>query len=173
MFIVHVAGHLGKDPETRFTPNGQKVTSFSIAVNQRKGKEDVTMWVRVTVWGDRFDKIMSFLKKGSGVIVTGKMMPSSSYTDKEGRTQVTMEVTAEMIEFSPFGRTDRSGEGQGQQSSYSNSNQGAFENQQPYNEGQFQTSNAPQYGRAPAYGSQTSGSGFGGQQATDDDALPF
>ena len=64
MFIVHLAGHLGKDPETRFTPSGQKVTTFTIATNQRKGKEDVTVWVRVTVWGDRFDKLLSFLKKG-------------------------------------------------------------------------------------------------------------
>ena len=84
MFIVHLAGHLGRDPETRFTPSGQKVTNFTIATNFRKGKEDVTIWVRVTVWGDRFDKMISYLKKGSAVVVTGRMMPPSSYTDKEG-----------------------------------------------------------------------------------------
>ncbi len=63
MFIVHIAGHLGKDPETRFTANGQKVTTFTMAINQRKGKEDVTVWVRVTVWGDRFDKMISYFGK--------------------------------------------------------------------------------------------------------------
>lgn len=112
MFIVNIAGHLGKDPETRFTPSGQKVTTFSMAISQRKGKEDVTIWVRVTVWGDRFDKLLSYLKKGSGVIVTGRMNPPNQYTDKEGRPQVSLEVTAEMIEFSPFGKSERSNESQ-------------------------------------------------------------
>jgi single-strand DNA-binding protein len=109
MFIVTLAGHIGKDPETRFTASGQKVTSFSIATNHRKGQEEKTVWVRITAWGDRFDKMLSYLKKGSGVVVTGKMNPPASYTDKEGRTQFSLEVTAEMIEFSPFGRNDLQG----------------------------------------------------------------
>ena len=170
MFFVTLAGNLGKDPETRFTPSGQKVTTFSIATNHRKGKEDITIWVRITVWGDRFDKMISFLKKGSGVIASGKMNPPSSYTDKEGRTQISLEVTAEMIEFSPFGRSDKSGEGQGQQQTgqSQSGNFGANENQSSYNEGQFQMNSAPQYGK-----SQVSGQGNQFAQAVDEDALPF
>jgi single-strand DNA-binding protein len=160
MFIVHLAGHLGKDPETRFTPSGQKVTTFTIATNHRKGKEDITIWVRVTVWGDRFDKLLSYLKKGSGVVVTGRMNPPSSYTDKEGRTQVSLEVTAEMIEFSPFGRTDRQGEGHSQQSAGQ------------YDEGQFQMSHAS-HSKPSNYGSQTSGQGNQYSQSVDEDTLPF
>lgn len=161
MFIVHLAGHLGKDPETRFTPSGQKVTTFNIATNHRKGKEDITMWVRVTVWGDRFDKMISYLKKGSGVVVTGKMNPPSSYTDKEGRTQISVEVTAEMIEFSPFGKTDRQGEGLSQQ--------GAGQ----YDEGQFQMNQAPQYSKSSNHGSQTVGQSNQYSQSIDEDTLPF
>jgi len=166
MFIVHLAGHLGRDPETRFTPSGQKVTNFSIATNHRKGKEDVTIWVRVTVWGDRFDKMLSFLKKGSGVVVTGRMNPPSSYTDKEGRTQVSLEVTAEMVEFSPFGKTDRMGDGQDQQTA---GHSGGYQSQGS----QYPTGGAPQYS-APAaqYGGQASGQGEY-SSAADDDALPF
>lgn len=153
MFIVQLAGHLGKDPETRFTPSGQKVTTFSIATNQRKGKEDITTWVRITIWGDRLDKIISFLKKGSGVIVVGRMNPPTSYTDKEGRTQISLEVTAEMLEFSPFGKSgDRSNEGSGSQES----SQG----------------DGNQYGKSPAYGTQTAGQGSGYAQSAEDD-LPF
>lgn len=172
MFIVHLAGHLGKDPETRFTPSGQKVTTFSIATNQRKGKEDVTLWVRVTVWGDRFDKLMSYLKKGSAVIVVGKMNPPTSYTDKDGRTQISLEVTAEMIEFSPFGKMDRPGEGQGSMSQGS-SNTAYDSSASQYDEGQFQT-NSPQYSRGaqPSYGAQA-GQGNSHSQSIDDDALPF
>ena len=96
MFLVHIAGHLGKDPEVRYTSNGQKVTSFSMAVNQRKGGEETTVWARVTIWGDKFDKMVSFMKKGSGVIVSGRLNPSI-YTDKEGRAQLSLDVTAEMM----------------------------------------------------------------------------
>jgi single-strand DNA-binding protein len=161
MFTVILAGHLGKDPETRFTPSGQKVTAFTIATNHRKGKEDVTIWVRVTVWGDRFDKLISYLKKGSGVVVTGKMNPPSSYTDKEGRTQISLEVTAEMIEFSPFGRTDRQGE-----------NQQAQQGAGSYEEGQFQGASNTQHNKSSQYAAQTSGQGNSYSQV-DEDTLPF
>jgi single-strand DNA-binding protein len=177
MFIVNLAGHLGKDPETRFTPSGQKVTSFTIATNHRKGKEDVTIWVRVTVWGDRFDKLISYLKKGSGVVVTGRMNPPSSYTDKEGRTQISLEVTAEMIEFSPFGRTDRMGEGQTQNasgSSHVGSSHDASQAAPQYDETQFQMNHAPQYGKShSSYGSHTAGQGHHQSQSVDEDNLPF
>lgn len=116
MFFVQIAGRLGKDPEKRFTTSGQQVTSFNMAVNQRKGKEEVTVWVRITIWGDKFDKMITYLKKGSGIIVLGRMMPPSSYVDKEGKTQFSLEVTAEAIEFSPFGKTDQDGQ-QGQSAS--------------------------------------------------------
>lgn len=156
MFIVHVAGHLGKDPETRFTPSGQKVTSFTIAVNHRKGKEESTTWVRVTVWGDRFDKMFPYMKKGSGVIVTGKMNPPSSYTDKEGRTQISLEIVAEMIEFSPFGKQERAGDQQS--SSYS-----AQSSQTNYDDS---SSNL-------AYGKSQAGQGASHANSYDEDTLPF
>jgi single-strand DNA-binding protein len=107
---VFIAGHLGGDPDSRFTPSGQKVTSFSVATNVREGKEDVTIWWRVSVWGDRFDKMLTFFKKGSSIIVHGSIRPPRSYVDKEGRTQISLEITADSLEFSPFGKTDRSGE---------------------------------------------------------------
>ena len=106
MFIVQIAGHLGKDPETRFTPDGQKVTNFTVAVNQRKGKEDMTYWFNVTIWGDRFDKMLPHLKKGSGILVMGKGS-TRHYKDKEGREQISLEVTAEILQFNPFGKSDR------------------------------------------------------------------
>ena len=73
MNIIQIMGNLGADPETRVTPDGQKVTSFRVAVNTRKGGNDETIWYRVTVWGDRFEKMMAFLKKGSGIMVIGRL----------------------------------------------------------------------------------------------------
>jgi single-strand DNA-binding protein len=168
MFIVQLAGRLGKDPETRFTPSGQKVTTFTIATNQRKGKEDVTIWVRVTVWGDRFDKLISYLKKGSAVIAIGRMNPPSSYTDKEGRTQVSLEMTAEMIEFSPFGNPDRAGEPNQQ----GNSAGQEYGSQTSYGDNSSYAQNKPQQ---QAFGSYApAGQGHQASHETmDDDALPF
>lgn len=114
MIIIEIAGHLGADPETRFTPSGQKVTSFRVATNVRKSGKDETVWWRVTIWGDRFEKLLPHLKKGSAVIVIGEMGKPEIYTDREGRQQVSLEITAEIIRFSPFGRTDRSGQQQEQ-----------------------------------------------------------
>ncbi len=104
MFFVQIAGNLGKDPESKVLISGQKITNFSVAIKQRRGKEEVTTWVKCVVWGDRFDKMFEFLKKGSSVIVCGKLNIPYTYKAKDGTMQVALEITAEMIEFSPFGK---------------------------------------------------------------------
>jgi single-strand DNA-binding protein len=106
MNFIHIAGHLGADPEVRFTTTGKKVTNFNVATrSSRKGKngEEVTMWWRITIWGDQFDKMVSFLKKGSAVIVHGDLH-KESFTNREGKQQESFEITASSIEFSPFGK---------------------------------------------------------------------
>ena len=182
MFTVILAGRVGKKPETRFTANGQKVTTFSMAVNQRKGKEEVTTWVRITIWGDRYDKMLSYVDKGSGLIVTGKMNPPSTYQDKEGRTQFSLEVTAELVEFSPFGRPDSpgsNGDQAGHQggAQYSQQQSSGYSNGGGYESGAY---SQPAYSQqAPYQGQNASHSGFRhGQGDTassefDDDNLPF
>jgi single-strand DNA-binding protein len=111
MNIIHLAGHLGDDPEERFTPSGQKVINLRVAVHSRRRGEDTTTWYRVTIWGDRFDKMLPYLKKGSAVIVIGDLHKPEVYTDREGKAQVSLEVTAEAIRFSPFGRSERGQQG--------------------------------------------------------------
>lgn len=105
-----IAGHLGADPEVRFTSSGQKVTTFRVAAKVRRGGKEETIWWRVTVWGDQFDKILSFFKKGSAVIVFGELSKPEIFTDRNGQPQVSMNVTAFNLTFSPFGRpTDQTG----------------------------------------------------------------
>ncbi len=167
MFNATIIGNLGKDPETRFTPSGQKVTAFSVAVNIRKGKEDVTVWVRVTIWGDRFDKILSYLKKGSSVVITGRLSPPASYVDKEGKTQFTLELTAEMIDFTPLSRSDRTQESGA-------SNQTPQERQQPHQEPYKQQSHGASNNGNYSYAAGGTGSGSNHSEETmDDDSLPF
>src|SRR5262245_17862218 len=103
MNLIQIAGNLGADPVTRFTATGQKVTTFTVAVNTKRGENVTTTWYRVTVWGDRFEKMMTYLKQGSSVIVIGELNKPEIWTDKEGRPQIRLEITAEIIRFSPFG----------------------------------------------------------------------
>lgn len=104
-----IAGHLGADPEVRFTSSGQKVTTLRVAARARRSGKDETIWWKVTIWGEQFDKMIPYLKKGSPVIVVGEMNKPEIFTDREGRPQVSMSITASDLLFSPFGRPDQPG----------------------------------------------------------------
>ncbi len=119
MIVIQIAGHLGADPETRFTPSGQKVTTFRVATNIRRGNKEKTVWWKVTVWGDRFDRKLQYLKKGSAVFVLGDMGIPDIYQDRNGNPQTSFEVIAEYIGFNPFGggKGEKDGQGQEQQES--------------------------------------------------------
>ncbi|MBS0606901.1 MAG: single-stranded DNA-binding protein, partial [Verrucomicrobia bacterium] len=69
---ITIAGHLGADPEVRFTSSGQKVTTLRVAARARRGSKDETIWWKVTVWGEQFDKMIPYFKKGSPIIVFGE-----------------------------------------------------------------------------------------------------
>jgi single-strand DNA-binding protein len=105
---IMIAGHLGADPEVRFTSSGQKVTTVRVGARVRRGGKDETIWWRVTVWGEQFDKMMPYLKKGSAIIVFGELSKPEIFTDRNGQSQVSMNVTAINLSFSPFGRSDQS-----------------------------------------------------------------
>ncbi len=103
MNILQIAGRLGADAESRVTPNGTKVTTLRVATNQKRGGQDETIWWRVTLWGDRFDKILPYMKKGSAVIVVGELNKPEIWTNRDGQAQVNLEMRAEFIKFNPFG----------------------------------------------------------------------
>jgi single-strand DNA-binding protein len=110
---ITIAGHLGADPEVRFTSSGKKVTTLRVAARARRSGKDETIWWKVTVWGEEFDKIMPYFKKGSPIIVIGELSKPEIFTDREGRPQVSMNITAQNIMFSPFGRPDSPGSADG------------------------------------------------------------
>lgn len=139
MNTIYIAGNLGADPVTRFTPSGQKVTTFNVATTIRRGENTTTVWYKVTVWGDRFDKMISYLKKGSAVIVIGELQKPDIWTDKEGRQQISLEIWADAIKFSPFGKSDRAN--QENSSSFS----GGSSQKESFGEQTFQGSNQNGY----------------------------
>ena len=75
---VQIIGNLGKNPEVRMTPNGQKVANFSVAVtekyNDRNGQQHVkTEWFNVIFWAKLAEICEQYLKKGSSVYIEGKL----------------------------------------------------------------------------------------------------
>ena len=102
-----IAGHLGADPEVRFTSTGKKVTTLRVAARTRKGAQDDTIWWKVTIWGEQFDKMISFFKKGSPIIVYGELLKPEIFQDREGKSQISMELRAIDLQFSPFGKPEQ------------------------------------------------------------------
>jgi len=127
---ITIAGHLGADPEVRFTSSGQKVTTLRVAARARRSGKDETIWWKVTIWGEQFDKMIPYFKKGSPIIVVGELNKPEIFTDREGRPQVSMSITATNIMFSPFGRPDHqsssTSEGSTEAGSHSNHQEPAF-----------------------------------------------
>ena len=97
-------GNLGSDPEMRYMPSGDAVTSFSVAVNWRSrgrdGQEPVekTDWFRVSAWGRLAETTNQFLTKGSKVYVEGRFS-TSTWTGQDGQMRVTNEVRAQDVRF--------------------------------------------------------------------------
>jgi single-strand DNA-binding protein len=129
MNYLHLAGHLGADPEVRFTSSGLKVTALRVAARARKkAGEDRTIWWRVTVWGEQFDKMIAHFKKGSSIMVMGELEEPQIYNDREGKPAVSMSMTASQLMFSPFGRNERKDEPRAAQPVQADNNVSSLEN---------------------------------------------
>lgn len=98
---VQLIGRLGKDPESKFTPTGKKVTHFSIAISQRwkTGGEmkEYTEWVNIEAWGRLGEVCQEYLKKGSLIYLEGRLK-TEKYEDK-GETKYYTKVVALLLQF--------------------------------------------------------------------------
>lgn len=98
---VTLIGHLGKDPELKYTPNGTAVCNFSLATTESyKGDDgnwvEKTEWHNIVVWRKLAETCSQYLKKGSKIYMEGKIT-TESY-DKDGsKRYITKIVMNEMI----------------------------------------------------------------------------
>ena len=103
-------GNLGRDPEMRYTPSGQAVTNLNLATNRtwtdasgQRIKE--TTWFRVSAWGKTAENCNQYLRKGSKVLIEGRLNvdPATGgpriYTRQDGTAGASFEVTAETVRF--------------------------------------------------------------------------
>jgi single-strand DNA-binding protein len=95
---VILEGHLGKDCEMRFTPDGKAVTKFSLAVNDGKDKKPI--WVSITTWEKLAEICNASLKTGSHVLIDGKLSQAGAWLDKgDNLPRASIEVTANTVVF--------------------------------------------------------------------------
>jgi single-strand DNA-binding protein len=95
---VTLIGNLGKDPETRYMPNGEAVTNITIATTEtwkdKAGeKQEKTEWHRITFYRRLAEIAGEYLKKGSQIYVEGRL-ETRKWQDKEGKDRYTTEVIA-------------------------------------------------------------------------------
>lgn len=107
---ITVVGRLGRDPELKFMPNGQQVTSFSIATDRsytggdgQRQKE--TTWFRVSVFGKQAETCNQFLTKGRVVLVEGRLSVDAKtggprvYAKQDGAMAASFEILANDVRF--------------------------------------------------------------------------
>lgn len=95
---VILIGRLTHDPELRYTPNGQPVANFSLAVDRKLSKNDETDFIPVVAWRRLAEICNEFLHKGKLVAIEGRLQVRS-YEDKEGRRQRAFEVVADEMQM--------------------------------------------------------------------------
>ena len=107
-----ITGNLTRDPELRTTPNGASVCSFSVAVNRvykdasGEQKEDVS-FIDCSAWGKLGEMINQYAKKGTGVLVSGRLDQRSWEDKTTGQKRSRVEIVAD--EFNFAGGSNRDG----------------------------------------------------------------
>jgi len=157
---VILVGHLGADPDMRYTPSGQGVCEMRVATseswNDKNGqRQERTEWHRIVVWGKRAEICSKYLSKGRQVFVEGRIQ-TRNYDDKDGNKRYITEIIANDVQFLGGGGRDGSGVGGGN----SQRDPGP-----PPNDGDF--------GGGGGYGGGGSGGGGGGGSGGPDDDIPF
>ena len=112
---VMIIGNLGRDPEMRYTPSGQAVTQFTVAVNRnykdaQGERQEETEWFRVVAWGQQAEFSAEYLRKGAKVFVEGRIQ-TRQWEGQDGQKRYTTELVANTIQTLERRQRDDAGEG--------------------------------------------------------------
>ena len=96
-----IIGNLGRDPEMRYTPSGQPVTQFTVAVyrnyrDQQGEWQEETEWFRVVAWGPLAERTAEYLRKGRKVYVEGRLQ-TRQWEGQDGQKRYTTELIANTV----------------------------------------------------------------------------
>lgn len=100
---VIIIGHLGRDPESRYMPSGEQITSISVATTEswkdKSGnKQEQTEWHRISFFGKLAEIAGQYLKKGSQVYVEGRIK-TRKYTDRDGIERYATEIIGDRMQM--------------------------------------------------------------------------
>lgn len=100
---VLIVGNLTRDPELKSLPSGAKVTSFSVATNRvwsdQSGKrQEATDYHNIVVFGRQAETSAQYLKKGSSVLIEGRLQ-TRSWDGQDGKKQYRTEIVADRVQF--------------------------------------------------------------------------
>jgi len=120
---IIVIGNLGRDPELRYTPQGDAVCDFSIATNERKKDkagefQDITTWFKVTLWRRLAENASKYLTKGKSVYIEGRLQ-TEEWTDRDGNKRFTLVIQGTDMHFV-------GGDGRGEETSSDSSSDNNF-----------------------------------------------
>lgn len=107
------SGNLARDAETRYTPDGRPVVSFTIANNRTTKQEKKTTWIRCSWFGQQAERVAEYLTKGTAVLVFGAI-ELREYQDKSGVTRSSLELFVDKLQLlggRPTGETTEGTEG--------------------------------------------------------------
>lgn len=91
MNVITFTGNAGRDAETRFTPSGDAITSFSVALSSGYGDKKLTTWLNCSLFGKRGETLAQYIKKGTLLGVVGEFQ-ARPYTTKDGDEKISLEV---------------------------------------------------------------------------------
>jgi single-strand DNA-binding protein len=159
---VILVGHLGADPDMRYTPSGQGVCELRLATseswNDKNGqRQERTEWHRIVVWGKRAEVCSKYLSKGRQVFVEGRIQ-TRNYDDKDGNKRYITEIIANDVQFLGGGGREGGGGGGGGGGGSGGGGRSRDEGPPPPADGDF-----------GGYGGGGGGGGGGGP----DDDIPF
>ena len=100
---ILVIGNVGTDPEMRYTPNGNPVTSFRLATNRRyttsEGEQrEETEWFTITAWNKLAEQCNQYVTKGMKIYAEGRLK-SDSWTGNDGQMRFRNEIVANEVRF--------------------------------------------------------------------------
>ena len=126
---VFIMGHLGQDPELRYTQNQTAVVTLNVATTEAWSKDgqrqEQTEWHRIIVWNKQAENCAKYLSKGRAVFVEGRLQ-TRSWEDKNGQKRYTTEINAANVQFMP------SNNNTGTSPSYAPNQNQSMANQEPF-----------------------------------------
>lgn len=96
---VTLLGNVGNDPELRYTPQQNPVTTFSLATSEKFDGKEVTEWHKIVVWGKNAENCAKYVEKGKQVLVEGKLKTRSWDDKNTGVKRYATEIIAHRVLF--------------------------------------------------------------------------